>query len=372
MATFFITNDAGRGGFVPYANSTIGDMISSFSGYSYYNDGSEAWFDMDNTDIDVGTVFTDHYNGTVTTHNVGFAVNETMIGGIVGLNLLINEAGGQYFGNVIVNGGHDLMHDNDYAGTVHGGYGDDEIWGNGGNDALFGDDGNDYIGGDAGNDYISGGAGSDIAHFAGSSSEYLFARQNNGDVIITDKYGRDGTDYLTGMETFSFTNGNYSIDQLTPAVVPPQPPPPSPAPAEPVNIYGTAGNDSLYGNALGNSLFGGAGRDTMWGGAGKDSFMFDTSPKSGRDFIKDFYVPQDTIKLDNADFRGIGSNGKLKAGAFFANNTGKAHDASDRVIYDKDSGKLYYDSDGTGAKAGVCFSDINKNLKMTAADFFVL
>jgi serralysin len=110
----------------------------------------------------------------------------------------------------------------------------------------------------------------------------------------------------------------------------------------------------------------------MWGKGGHDSFVFDTSPKGGRDKIVDFNPRDDIIKLDNADFTKVGGNGKLKAGAFHTNLTGKAHDASDRVIYDKDSGKLYYDSDGTGAKPGVCFSDISKNLKLTAADFFVL
>ena len=62
----------------------------------------------------------------------------------------------------------------------------------------------------------------------------------------------------------------------------------------------------------------------------------------------------------------------LKASAFFSNNTGKAHDANDRIIYDKDSGKLYYDADGSGSKADVCFSDISKHFKLTAADFFVI
>jgi len=52
--------------------------------------------------------------------------------------------------------------------------------------------------------------------------------------------------------------------------------------------------------------------------------------------------------------------------------TGKAHDANDRIIYDNDSGLLYYDADGTGAKAGVCFASISKGLKMTASDFYIV
>ena len=62
----------------------------------------------------------------------------------------------------------------------------------------------------------------------------------------------------------------------------------------------------------------------------------------------------------------------MKASAFWSNTTGKAHDASDRVIYDKDSGVLYYDADGTGKGASVAFATISKNLALTNKDFFVI
>ena len=50
----------------------------------------------------------------------------------------------------------------------------------------------------------------------------------------------------------------------------------------------------------------------------------------------------------------------------------KAADAKDHVIYDKGTGKLFYDADGTGAKAQVQIAQLTKNLKMTYADFFVI
>ena len=264
------------------------------------------------------------------------------------------------------------------ADTLVGGDGDDFIVGWGGSDTLYGDDGDDNIAGDTGNDYIDGGAGFDCAVYAANSWKFTFQRQANGDVIVTDKTGYAGVDYLTGVEAFDFFDGVFRVDALAP-----MPPPP-------VEIYGTAGRDYLTGNALNNKVFGyggndvlkgeagndhlygGKGVDALWGGAGKDAFVFNAAPTSGRDAIKDFRVVDDTIRLDNAYFTKVGGNGALKSGAFYANTTGKAHDASDRVIYDKDSGALYYDADGTGAKAGVCFATINKNLKMTAADFFVI
>jgi Ca2+-binding RTX toxin-like protein len=48
--------------------------------------------------------------------------------------------------------------------------------------------------------------------------------------------------------------------------------------------------------------------------------------------------------------------GPLKA-TFFSAGTA-AHDADDRIIYNKATGALYYDSDGTGAHAQVLFAVI--------------
>ena len=94
-------------------------------------------------------------------------------------------------------------------------------------------------------------------------------------------------------------------------------------------LIGGAGNDFLNG---------GFGNDVLTGGAGKDAFVFDTKPhkSSNKDAINDFKVVDDTIHLDNAAFTKVGSNGTLKASAFWANTTGKAHDSNDRIIYDKD------------------------------------
>ena len=45
---------------------------------------------------------------------------------------------------------------------------------------------------------------------------------------------------------------------------------------------------------------------------------------------------------------------------------------ADRFIYNKDSGTLYFDKDGTGSAAQVEIVKLATNLKMTAADFYIL
>ena len=60
----------------------------------------------------------------------------------------------------------------------------------------------------------------------------------------------------------------------------------------------------------------------------------------------------------------------LKKSSFWTGS--KAHDKDDRIIYNKKAGDLYYDADGSGSRKAIKFADLDKNLKMTANDFFVI
>jgi Ca2+-binding RTX toxin-like protein len=66
----------------------------------------------------------------------------------------------------------------------------------------------------------------------------------------------------------------------------------------------------------------------------------------------------------------VGAPVKLNA-AFFKVGT-KALDANDYLIYNPATGALFYDPDGTGRTAQVQVASLAKNLKLTAADFFVV
>ncbi|WP_194164599.1 cadherin domain-containing protein [Microvirga thermotolerans] len=136
-------------------------------------------------------------------------------------------------------------------------------------------------------------------------------------------------------------------------------------------LLGLAGNDTLRGLAGNDRLSGGLGRDVLAGGAGRDVFVFDTKPgKTNLDRITDFNVAEDTIHLARKVFKGIAKKGVLAKGAFHAG--AKAHDADDRVVYDKKTGALFYDADGTGSAAAVQIATLQKNLKMTEKDFYLV
>ncbi|WP_262296934.1 hypothetical protein [Microvirga sesbaniae] len=142
-------------------------------------------------------------------------------------------------------------------------------------------------------------------------------------------------------------------------------------------IVAGAGKDRLGGGLGNDTLNGGAGNDILTGGGGRDVFVFDsklgkTNPankKSNLDKIVDFSFTDDTIHLAKSIFSTI-KKGALAKGAFHVGTA--AHDASDRIIYNKNTGALLYDKDGTGAKQAVQFATLAGHpLKVSASDFFV-
>ncbi len=129
--------------------------------------------------------------------------------------------------------------------------------------------------------------------------------------------------------------------------------------------------NTITGNAGANSINGSTGGDTLTGGSGSDNFIFNTTlGASNVDRITDYNVAADTIRLENAIFVGL-AGGTLKASAFTKNTSGNATDAQDRIVYETDTGKIYFDKDGTGAASKVHFATIGTNLAVTNADFIV-
>ncbi|MFC1457776.1 cadherin domain-containing protein [Microvirga arabica] len=143
-------------------------------------------------------------------------------------------------------------------------------------------------------------------------------------------------------------------------------------------IRGTSGHNVLTGGAGQDRLFGGLGKDTLTGGGGQDVFVFDTKPntKTNLDRITDFNVRDDALWLDNAIFKALGKAGsvtkpaQLKSSMFHTGSS--AHDSSDRLIYNKKTGALSYDADGTGAAKQVQIATLAKKLALSHKDFFVI
>ena len=135
-------------------------------------------------------------------------------------------------------------------------------------------------------------------------------------------------------------------------------------------LWGDSGDDYFSGRSGNDRLSGGSGVDVMHGGAGKDAFVFQRMADERPDVIRDFSVADDIIWLENKAFTALGSAGGLRSSAFWAGN--EAHDANDRVIYNRNDGILYYDPDVTGAAEQIAVAKLTAGLRMTNEDFRII
>lgn len=141
--------------------------------------------------------------------------------------------------------------------------------------------------------------------------------------------------------------------------------------------YGTSGNDIFKGGSGRDTLGGGYGNDVLYGGAGKDVFVFNTklNKTNNVDRIVDYKVIDDTIWLDNATFRKLGTGSarspKSLNKSFFTIGS-KAKDKNDYIIYNKDNGYLSYDADGSGKGAAIIFAKLKAGLGMGASEFKII
>jgi serralysin len=149
-------------------------------------------------------------------------------------------------------------------------------------------------------------------------------------------------------------------------------------------IHGGGGDDRLLGRYGDDNLSGGLGRDILKGGKGYDSFVFDSAIGGNNiDYIADIntkigekiFLEKDifqTIKTRpsdevEGDYTG---RGVMAKSAFFVGSA--AHDADDRIIYNKQTGAISYDADGNGAGAAIQFAQVEAGTKLKASDFFMM
>lgn len=287
-----------------------------------------------------------------------------------------------------------------------------------GNDTLDGSAGNDTLDGGLGNDSMSGGTGDDT-YLIDSTTDIVFEFSNQGiDTVQTATnvpalsyyklgenvenleagslvnsfkgfgnalnnkliagysgnyylYGGDGNDYIEGGDrSNNRLYGEAGNDTLIAAQSP-----------FCVNyLNGGAGNDTLKGgfNGAGDTLLGGAGNDqitglfgddTLTGGAGADRFIFNGNDSV--DKITDFSVIDDTIVVSADSFASGLISGAAITSAQFTIGAAAAK-TSDRFIYNKATGALFFDTDGTGATEQVQLAGLSTGLAMTNADILVI
>jgi serralysin len=103
-----------------------------------------------------------------------------------------------------------------------GGAGNDILVGNAYNNRLDGGAGNDTLNGGMGNDTLVGGTGDDTAIFTGAFATYAIA-YDALTALFTVSGGSDGTDILSDIEHFQFSDLNLLASSLTGGVTPPPP-----------------------------------------------------------------------------------------------------------------------------------------------------
>ena len=142
-------------------------------------------------------------------------------------------------------------------------------------------------------------------------------------------------------------------------------------------LFGNTGANIISGLAGNDLLYGGAGNDRLTGGLNNDYFVFHTplNATTNVDTITDFSVLDDTVRLENTVFTGLGiATGVLAAGAF--NFGAVATEADDRIVYNNSTGALIYDSNGSVAGGIVQqFAILSAGLQVqgiSAADFLVI
>lgn len=218
---------------------------------------------------------------------------------------------------------------------------------------------NNTIYASAGNNIIDGLGGLDTVSYGYATAGVSIDLRNT---TATQATVSSGSDFIKNMENIAGSNFNDSLRGNLGANI----------------LAGSGGSDTLYGYENNDLLLGGAGNDILYGGAGNDLFRFDaalsTATVTNLDQIKDFSAADDSIQLENSIFRSLGitMTGTINSAYFKANTTGLASDSNDYIIYETDTGKLFYDTNGSGAGASIQIALIGTNTALTANDFILV
>ncbi len=220
------------------------------------------------------------------------------------------------------------------------------VTGSPGDDILIGNSGDNIITGNSGRDTMIGGAGNDT-----------YNNFEIGDVIVEEVNG--GIDTIATRELFITLPEN--VENYT-------------------NIWRVTGAD---GNALDNVMVAAHGGERIDGKGGDDTLVAlnfgsiftggegnDTFEIQGSASITDFTIGEDKIALQLDNFASLGQIGELSADMFVVGD--RALDANDFIIYNKETGDIYYDYDGSGHQQGYVRASVTPGLELTISDFEVV
>ena len=236
------------------------------------------------------------------------------------------------------------------------------IYGNAGNNILNGQGGVD---GNGLGDQLIGGKGDDTYRVFTSNIAVT-----GGVVGISTAVGDQITEATGEGSDVVYTSTNYAlaanVEQLVAA---------SQADMTSLTLVGNATNNTISGSNGNNVLVGGFaggasdGNDVLTGLGGADTFHFTHFGTASADTIVDFNSAEgDKISLDAGVFTGFGPS---VDGLEFQNGTIATGGAQPTILYDQSTGRLFYDSDGTGGTPAELFATVTPGTALTASDFVI-
>lgn len=218
-----------------------------------------------------------------------------------------------------------------YGYALYGEAGNDTLTSRGGADNLHGGQGNDWLQSGDNNDFLAGNSGNDVL------------RGEAGDDVLDGGRGDDRLEGGSGSDSLFGWSGNDALN-------------------------GEAGSDSLSGEAGSDYLSGGDDFDTLEGGSGADRFDF-YNPADRVDEVKDFNPAEGDkigIYIGSGSFKAAGLSVSFQPSQF---RLGKvATTATHRLIYDRDTGDLFFDADGTGATLPIAIATFRTKPALSHAD----
>ena len=231
----------------------------------------------------------------------------------------------------------------DGADLLQGSAADDHISGWDNNDQISGLGGNDTFDGGAGNDIISGGFGNDtIVYLSATASIQVNLTKKLASDLDTNGNSGIGIDKLKSIE--NIIAGNYD-DMLT----------------------GNKAANSIIGGSGNDTIDGGPGSDILTGGDGKDIFVFSKKPSLNNiDLIVDFKPGEDIIQLSSLIFS------KIKNSIDYLVFGTDSETSNYYLIYDTNTGKLFYDADGNGIIPKIEILEIGIGLNLHSADILII
>ena len=251
---------------------------------------------------------------------------------------------------IIGNAGANSLIGTGWDDSLTGGAGNDTLTGGGGDDSLTGGLGNDTFNVDAGSDTVTDLTTGDVLKV---SSGATVTAVDVSAFVATSATTNAGTVSIHAKETGAVINLSQVVGGSSGYTL----------------LGGNAG-DTLIGGGSADRLIGGDGKDVLTGGNGSDTFVFNFLPTSntGFDTITDFVNGTDRLEFAKSVFASL--DNLTSARAFVVGSQAATEDQ--HLIYNRTSGMLSYDADGSGlvhAAVAIALIGTTSHPDLAAGDF---